>query len=104
MMAPDGHAVLLDFGLARRLPGAAAAAMPTMTVTGTVVGTPDYIAPEVLQGQRADARADLWAVGVLLHEMLAGERPFQRGSTTETLAAVLQSPPPPLQAPVPAWL
>ncbi len=104
ILAADGRVVLLDFGLARQVAGAAMGSLPTATMTGVVVGTPDYIAPEVLHGERADARADVWALGVLLHEMLSGGRPFQRPTTTQTLAAVLQSPPAPLPPTVPMWM
>lgn len=101
MLTPDGQAVVLDFGLALALPNAALESQSTVTVSGLVRGTPDYMAPEVLKGQPADIGADVWAFGVLVHEMLVAAPPFHRRSVTETLAAVLQDPPPPLPASVP---
>ena len=104
MLTPDDEVVLLDFGLAHRLPGEAAATVTALTASGVVAGTPDYIAPEVLAGGGADARADVWALGIVLHEMLSGTTPFHAGSTTATLARVLQQPPAPLPAGVPRAL
>lgn len=104
MLTPDGHAMVLDFGLARALPGDLGRTLSTVTASGVVLGTPDYVAPEVLKGSPADARSDVWTLGVLLHEMLSGTPPFRRRALTETLAAVLQDPPPPLPARTPrAW-
>ena len=70
---------LLDFGLARPIE-AALTTMAKITQPGTVLGTPQYVAPESLYGQPVDARADLFAVGTLLYEMLAGQPPFKADS------------------------
>jgi serine/threonine-protein kinase len=73
LIAPDGRVKLVDFGIAllrgaRRL---------TFRRLSSEVGTPDYMAPEQVQGERGDARTDVYAVGVMLYEMLTGEVPFQ---------------------------
>ena len=69
---------MLDFGLARRMSQAEAAeaTRSQLTEVGTVVGTLHYMAPEVLRGEPADARSDIWALGVVLHEMAAGSCRF----------------------------
>ena len=84
----DGSVRLLDFGLAR-LPES-----ETLTAVGDVPGTLAYIAPERLGGQPATAAADVWAVGVLLWEALAGRHPFWRSSLLETARAIEQGAPP----------
>jgi non-specific serine/threonine protein kinase len=96
----DGQVKILDFGLARlaEAPAASAlSALPTreQTAPGTVLGTSGYMAPEQVLGLQADHRADIFALGVLLYEMLTGQRAFQRFSTAETQAAVLRDDPPP---------
>ena len=96
----DGQVKILDFGLARlaEAPEASAlSALPTreQTAPGTVLGTSGYMAPEQVRGLPADHRADIFALGVLLYEMLTGQRAFQRLSTAETQAAVLRDDPPP---------
>ena len=80
VVTPDGRAKVLDFGVARRAWEAPSEAAPrcsaALTETGAIVGTPHYLAPEVLRGGKADERSDLWALGVLLHEMASGALPF----------------------------
>jgi serine/threonine protein kinase len=68
IITPDGRAKVLDFGLAKRTPGGETAATRTqgLTEAGLVVGTLHYMAPEVLRGSPADARSDIWALGVML--------------------------------------
>ncbi|MBX3472665.1 MAG: serine/threonine protein kinase [Planctomycetes bacterium] len=78
----QGRARLADFGCARDLAAA------TLTETGAALGTPAYMAPEQLDGQRVDGRADAWALGVVLHELLTGERPFAREGPHGLLAAL----------------
>jgi hypothetical protein len=84
----DGSVRLLDFGLAR-LPQS-----ETLTAVGDVPGTLAYIAPERLRGQPATAAADVWAVGVLLWEALAGRHPFWQSSLLDTARAIEQGAPP----------
>ena len=108
MLTRTGHAKVMDFGLARQnLAEAAAADQDTeteLTQRGMVVGTLAYMSPEQLRGQIADARSDLWALGVTLYEMAAGIRPFAGQSGFEISSAILNQPPRPLPAEVPAEL
>ena len=64
-----------------------------MTAPAVVLGTPAYMAPEQAQGRSADRRVDVWGFGVVLYEMVTGERPFRGDSVQETLAAVLTADP-----------
>jgi serine/threonine protein kinase/WD40 repeat protein len=90
-LLPDGTVKLVDFGIARM-------GESTVTQTGMVVGTPSYLAPEVLSTDRIDHRADIWSVGVVLHELLTGSRPFQ-GPTFAALAyKIVHEPLAPLDA------
>jgi len=96
----DGHLKILDFGLAR-FDVAVAPDLPTMpgdalTVDGVLLGTPAYMAPEQIRGQPVDARTDLFALGVVLFEMLVGRHPFHGGRIEETLVAILHETPPEL--------
>lgn len=93
-----GHVVkILDFGIARVADPAALSSGDRLTATGTVVGTPSYLSPEQAQGgPRVDARTDVWSLGVVLHEMLAGRAPFDRDTALATMLAVLMEQPPPL--------
>jgi serine/threonine protein kinase len=95
----DGVVKVLDFGLARALDvdsrGAEVSRSPTapspvLTAEGVIVGTPAYMAPEQARGASADRRADLWAFGCVLYEMLAGRRVFTGDDTSETIAAVIR--------------
>ena len=79
-----------DFGIAK----AAAAAGADLTASGTVLGTPKYLAPEQVQGHEPDARADLYSVGVVLFEMLAGGPPFKATTDMATALAHVQQPAP----------
>jgi TolB-like protein len=68
-----------------------------LTTTGATIGTPAYMAPEQARGEAVDGRADLWALGVVLYEMLAGRPPFSGASLEETVYAVLHRTPEPLE-------
>jgi serine/threonine protein kinase len=99
-MTSDGQVKVLDFGLARTLPESTGASETQAAVTdaGAVLGTVGYMAPEQVRGLTADARADLFALGVVLHEMLSGQRAFQRGTAAETMTAILNDDAPDLQS------
>ena len=87
---------LLDFGLARPLDVAASDTMAEVTQPGTVLGTPQYLAPEGLSDRPVDGRADLYAVGAVLYEMLAGQPPFRGDSLAALVHAVTHERPPAL--------
>ncbi|MDQ3283403.1 MAG: protein kinase, partial [Acidobacteriota bacterium] len=84
---------VLDFGLARHT---GAAETDQITQTGVVSGTTPYMSPEQLRGETLDGRSDIFSFGVMLYQLLAGRRPFDRGSVVETIAALLHAAPPPL--------
>ncbi len=86
-----------DFGIAK----AAATAGGDLTASGTVLGTPKYLSPEQVQGKEPDARADLYSLGVVLFEMLAGRPPFQESTDMATALAQVQQPVPALDELVP---
>ena len=85
--------MLLDFGLARAL-DETTGAHGKVTATGMVMGTPSYMSPEQAQGIALDGRSDLWALGILLFEMIAGRPPFEGPTLSSTLVAVLTTPRP----------
>ena len=95
----EGQAKVLDFGLAKAAdaaapPGSDPSLSPTMTSAGTqlgmILGTASYMSPEQAAGQPVDRRCDIWAFGVLLHELLTGKRMFEGATISHTLAAVLR--------------
>ena len=104
-LRPDGTVKVLDFGLAKLTePGIASpspAAMtmsptmasPAMTHVGMILGTAAYMSPEQARGRTVDKRADIWAFGVVLYEMLVGTRPFTGDDITETLASIVRDSP-----------
>jgi dienelactone hydrolase len=93
MITRDGDAKMLDFGIAKA-PGG-----PDLTRTGTTVGTIAYMAPEHIRGGPADEQGDVWALGVVLYEMIAGRRLFSESDNYQLLQAIVEGPLPPLQAP-----
>ncbi len=105
VVTPQGRAKVLDFGLARRLTTAGAGhTSGTFTGAGTITGTLAYMAPELLRDRAADARTDIWALGVLLYELAAGRRPFVGDTTFELTSAIMKDIPPPLPVKVPPAL
>lgn len=82
---PTEHVRLLDFGLARPVDDTA---NPSITASGTVLGTPAYMSPEQAVSQKVDARADLFSLGVVLYEMSTGNRPFAGASTLSVMQAL----------------
>jgi serine/threonine protein kinase len=91
----QGATKILDFGIAK-LAIDDAARDGLSTLTGVVLGTAGYLAPEQIRGAEVDGRADLFALGAILFEILAGRRAFAREHTVETLHAILHEPPPEL--------
>ena len=109
VITSEGRAKVLDFGLAKRLAGKELAEVTTqsqasLTQPGAVLGTLPYMAPEQLRGEPADARSDVWALGVVLYEMLTGQRPFRGDSGYELSAAILEHATPTLLSTVPTVL
>jgi serine/threonine protein kinase len=100
-VTPGGRVKVLDFGLAKAFAGEAAAgnpaSSPTLTMratqAGIILGTAAYMSPEQARGQVVDRRADIWAFGVVLYEMLTGRRLFDAPTISDTLAAVLRAEP-----------
>ncbi len=90
LLAEDGTARLTDFGVAH------VASSARLTKTGMRLGTINYYSPEACNGETLDERADIWGLGVMLYEMLAGERPFTGKTIGDTLVAVLTQPVPDL--------
>jgi len=95
LLTPDGSAKLADFGIARLTEGPRDA---RETAAGVIFGTPQYMSPEQAAGQRQDGRCDVYALGVLLFELLTGAPPYLGASATHVLAAHLLSPVPRLPA------
>jgi len=95
LLTPDGEPKVTDFGIAR------AAASETLTMGSKVLGTAAYLAPEQARGRRVDARCDLYAMGCVLYEMLAGAPPFRGESVISVATKHLHEVPPPLPGSVP---
>lgn len=104
VITPEGRAKVLDFGLAKRLEGDEVLditrTQAALTQPGTIAGTLHYLSPELLRGERADERSDVWAFGVLLHEAITGALPFQGDTMFELTATILRERP----SPLPSWV
>jgi serine/threonine protein kinase/tetratricopeptide (TPR) repeat protein len=103
IIRPDGLVKLLDFGIAKlaenhvlRPSGAS-----DLTIAGMVMGTLKYMSPEQARGLPIDRRTDIYSLGAVLYEMLAGREPFQGATTSDLIAEILKSDPPPLEGPAP---
>lgn len=93
LLRADGSPVLTDFGLA------AIRESTSLTATGSIIGSPDYMAPERIRGAEGDPSSDLWSLGMMLYVAVEGRHPLRRATTLATLAAVLDEEiPAPLQA------
>ncbi|WP_329263983.1 serine/threonine protein kinase [Streptomyces sp. NBC_01478] len=93
LLRTDGRPVLTDFGIAAIRDATA------LTATGSIIGTPDYMAPERVSGHSGGPAADLWSLAMMLYVAVEGHHPLRRGTTLATLAAVLQEDvPPPARA------
>jgi serine/threonine-protein kinase len=95
LLGPDGRPVLVDFGIAR------SEGVEPLTLTGTIVGSVDYISPEQTRGSSATPRSDVYSLGMVAYEALSGQRPFHRESTVATALAHLHDDLPPLPDDVP---
>jgi len=102
LVARNGYAKLADFGLAKL--AATETKGRTETRTGAVLGTIDYMSPEQAAGRTVDARSDIFSFGVVLYELLAGQRPFGGASDYDRLRAIVDREPPPLPDTVPEAL
>ncbi|MFE7548259.1 serine/threonine-protein kinase [Streptomyces gardneri] len=93
LLRPDGRPVLTDFGIA------AIRESTVLTASGSIIGSPDYMAPERIRGGSSGPAADLWSLGMLLYVAVEGHHPLRRENTLATLAAVLSDDvPPPVRA------
>ena len=108
LLTPDGRTKILDFGLAKMVTPAAASETPqnrsTLTNPGVPTGTPGYMSPEQVRGQESDYRSDIFSLGLMLYEMLAGKPAFQGDSAVEVMHAIVTEDPPELPESVPDGL
>ncbi len=100
MVTDDGHVKVLDFGLAKDVRATnlddATMTSASHTQLGIVMGTPAYMSPEQTSGRPLDHRSDIFSLGVVLHEMATGRRPFDGASSAELVSAILRDTPPPV--------
>lgn len=96
LLTPEGDVKLTDFGIARAAEGSG------LTRTGEVLGTPHYLSPEQIQGQRATERSDIYALGLIAHEMITGVKVFDAEGPVATALAQLNDPVPDLPGQVPS--
>ena len=95
LLDASGHATVTDFGISR------VTSRPSRDADGSTTGTPNYMSPEQAMGEDVDGRADTYALGVVLYEMLTGRLPFEGRNITELVAKVVSAPPPKVSAAMP---
>src|SRR6476659_6959746 len=105
MLRPDGYAKVLDFGIAKLTEQKRASDAHRVETTallqtrpGLVLGTAHYMSPEQARGQKVDARSDIWSLGVVLYEMVAGSPPFRGETPSDCIAAILTAEPTPVSS------
>jgi tetratricopeptide (TPR) repeat protein/tRNA A-37 threonylcarbamoyl transferase component Bud32 len=101
MLTTDGRAKIVDFGLSKQAPGSSGpdeltAKGSALTADHLVLGSAGYMAPEQVAGQVVDGRADQFALGAVLYEMLSGKRAFKKGTSVQTMASIIEDEPPSL--------
>jgi serine/threonine protein kinase/dipeptidyl aminopeptidase/acylaminoacyl peptidase len=97
MIRPDGYVKVIDFGLAKAVKSRGdGTRLESWTREGCAVGTVEYMSPEQARGEGVDARTDLWSLGIILYEMLAGKRPFDGPTESHVMVAILDHPAPAL--------
>jgi serine/threonine protein kinase/Tol biopolymer transport system component len=101
IVTPEGRVKILDFGLAKQT---AAATEATVTQSGIIMGTVHYMSPEQARGRTVDHRSDQFSFGLILYEMAAGRKAFDKPETVQTMSAVITEDPPPIEREIPAPL
>jgi len=96
MLRTDGYVKVLDFGLARPTETKLDADTLVNTEIGMIVGTARYMSPEQARGHKVDGRTDIFSLGVVLYEMIAGRSPFEGSTNSDVVASILKEQPPPL--------
>ena len=109
MLRPDGYVKILDFGLAKLTEQNSSGELDQGAITqslfetqpGLVIGTLSYMSPEQARGQRVDGRTDIFSLGIVLYELIAGQRPFSGSTPSDMIASLLATEPPKLSAKLP---
>src|SRR5215469_145677 len=96
LLHPDGRLILADFGIARMMNDGSSTSGATLTSPGMLLGTPEYMAPEMARGEPIDARADIYELGIVLFQMLSGHVPFKGNTPLAVVVKQLEEPLPPL--------
>lgn len=96
LLHTDGRLVLADFGIARMMDDESTTNAATLTGTGVMLGTPEYMAPEMARGELIDARADIYELGIVLFQMLSGHVPFKGNTPLAVVVKQIEEPLPPL--------